>query len=252
MHTPQPTTEKDERRKIFRAAFFPFVIGVLIVLCFVLEKGMGWDFRQGGVFPRNITSLWSIFTMPFIHSDWKHLLNNVFTFFILGSTLYYFYNQIASKVLFLCCVFSGALLWVIGRDSWHIGASGVVYSLAFFLFFSGVIRKHVPLIAISLVVVFLYGSMVWHLFPWHPHDIVSWEGHLAGGITGTILSVVYRKQGPQPPIPSWEEEEEECENEEMRECKKQRSLIFSFSHFLIFFKYIWIINIKILIFVAFL
>ena len=209
MDIPQPHTTQTEKQKFFRAVFFPAIIGVLIVLCFVLEKGMDWDFHKGGVFPRQVSSLWSVFTMPFVHSDWKHLLNNVFSFVVLGSTLYYFYSQIASKALFFCYVFSGILLWIIGRDNWHIGASGVIYSLAFFLFFSGVIRKHIPLIAISLIIVFLYGSMVWHLFPWHPNDAISWEGHLSGGIIGAILSIIYRKQGPQPPLPSWELEEEE-------------------------------------------
>ena len=83
------------------------------------------------------------------------------------------------------------------------------YSLAFFLFFSGVIRKYSPLLAISFTVVLLYGSMVWHLFPWKLEDPISWEGHLSGGVVGLVLSILFRNKGPQKPVVKWEEEEEE-------------------------------------------
>jgi membrane associated rhomboid family serine protease len=113
--------------------------------------------------------------------------------------------------LLISYVVSGLILWAIGRDSWHIGASGLIYSIAFFLFFSGIIRKHVPLIALSLVVAFIYGGMIWHIFPWTVQDPISWEGHLAGGLIGFILSVWYRKEGPQKPLVQWDENEDEDE-----------------------------------------
>jgi membrane associated rhomboid family serine protease len=113
------------------------------------------------------------------------------------------------KVLTLSYVLSGLILWIIGRDNWHIGASGLIYSLAFFLFFSGIIRKHISLIAISLVVAFVYGSMIWHVFPWQVQDPISWEGHLAGGIIGFVLSICYRNEGPQKPVIKWDDEEDE-------------------------------------------
>ena len=177
-----------------------------MILCFILEKGMDWDFHTAGVFPRRIENLWGVFTLVFVHADWSHLVNNVISFVLLGCLLYYFYKELASKVLILSYLFSGLILWFIGRDSWHIGASGLIYSIAFFLFFSGIIRKYVPLIAISLVVAFIYGSMVWHIFPWQQQDPISWEGHLAGGIIGLVLSVLFRNEGPQKPIKIWEAE----------------------------------------------
>lgn len=88
----------------------------------------------------------------------------------------------------------------------------MVYALAFFLFFSGIIRRHVPLIAISLVVVFLYGNNVWHLFPWKEFDPVSWEGHLAGAVSGALFALIYRKKGPQKPEKIWDDEPEDDEN----------------------------------------
>ena len=96
------------------------------------------------------------------------------------------------------------------RSVYHIGASGLIYGMAFFLFFSGILRKHHRLIAISLLTVFFYGSMVWGIFP-VPASI-SWEAHLFGAICGTLLAFYYRKKGPQVTIHIWSEEEEEEEN----------------------------------------
>ena len=203
-----------QKRQFYYAIFVPFAIGIMMVMSFVLEKGMNWDFHAAGVYPRRVESIPNILSLIFVHSDWSHLANNVISFVILGSLLYYFYKQIATKVLLISYVFSGIILWVIGRENWHIGASGLIYSLAFFLFFSGIIRKHVPLIAISLVVSFVYGSMIWHIFPWQIHDSISWEGHLSGGIVGLILSVLYRNEGPQKPLVIWNEIEEEDKNDE--------------------------------------
>jgi membrane associated rhomboid family serine protease len=182
-----------------RALFVPLIFAGFMVLTFVFEKGMNFDFHYAGIYPRQIKSLGGIFGMLFVHSDWSHLSNNVISFLLLGVCLFYFYHEIALKVFGLSIILCGALLWIIGRENWHIGASGLVYAIAFFLFFSGIIRKHVPLIAISLVITFVYGSMIWHLFPWQANDPISWEGHLSGGITGLVLSIAYRKYGPQKP-----------------------------------------------------
>lgn len=96
-----------------------------------------------------------------------------------------------------------------------MGASGIIYGLAFFLFFSGILRKHVPLIAISLLVTFLYGGMVWNMFPFFAKPTTSWEGHLSGAVSGTVLAYLFRRYGPQKPVYFSDEEEEEItENEE--------------------------------------
>ncbi len=99
------------------------------------------------------------------------------------------------------------MVWLWGREAWHIGASGLVYGLASFLFFSGIIRKYFRLIALSLLIVFIYGSMVWGLFPGVYKD-VSWESHMLGFVSGVILAICYRKEGPQPPVYEWMDEDE--------------------------------------------
>lgn len=207
------STLTPERRKILHAVFIPALLSLAMLLVFALEKGMGWDFHSAGILPRSIANVWGIFTYVFIHGSLSHLLNNVLTFFILASCLYYFYKEIATKVLLISYLISGEVLWIIGRENWHIGASGLIYALAFFLVFSGLFRKHTPLIAISFVVVLLYGNMIWHIVPWQVNDPISWEGHLAGGISGIILSIIYRKKGPQKPVKVWEEEAEDDDME---------------------------------------
>jgi membrane associated rhomboid family serine protease len=197
--------------------FIPAILSLVMVLVFVLENGMGWDFHTAGIYPRRAENLWGIFTYIFIHGSVSHLFNNVLTFFILASCLYYFYNEIASKILLISLFISGLILWIIGRENWHIGASGLIYALAFFLAFSGIFRQHIPLIAISLIIVFVYGNMVWHIVPWQANDPISWEGHLSGVISGLILSVIYRKKGPQKPIKVWDEEGSDDEMDYMEE-----------------------------------
>ena len=197
------------KQQFFDAVFIPLILGILMILTFILEKGMDWDFHTAGVYPRRIENIWGIFTVIFIHADWSHLANNVISFLILSFFLYFFYKQIASQVLVISYIFSGFILWIIGRESWHIGASGLIYSIAFFLFFSGIFRRHVPLIALSFVIAFIYGGMIWHIFPWQIEDPVSWEGHLAGGTIGLILSICYRNAGPQKPVKVWENEDDE-------------------------------------------
>jgi len=208
---PKESIVSSEKRQFVNAIFIPSLLVILMITSFLLEKGMDWDFHTGGIFPRRIENIWGIFTTIFVHANWSHLGNNVIALLFLGSFLYFFYREIASKVLFISYIFSGLILWIIGRDSWHIGASGLIYAIAFFLFFSGIIRKHIPLIALSLVVAFIYGSMVWHIFPWNTQDPISWEGHLGGGIIGLILAIWFRKEGTQRPVEQWDDDEDDIE-----------------------------------------
>ena len=148
--------------------------------------------------------------MPLIHSsrEIEHIVNNSFPTFILTSALFYFYRPIAGKVLFFLWPLTGFFLWAYAENKgvYHIGMSGVIYGLVSFLFTSGVLRKYLPLQAISLFVVFVYGSMVWGIFPMEQR--VSWEGHLMGFLSGIALAVIFRKEGAQRPKFQYEIEKE--------------------------------------------
>ncbi|MFN8154791.1 MAG: rhomboid family intramembrane serine protease [Bacteroidia bacterium] len=163
-----------------------------------------------GLFPRSFEHLSGMLTFPLIHRDNEHLYSNAIPLFILSAMLFYFYRDISWKVLFLSWILSGFWLWLGGRPPVHVGASGVVYGLASFIFFSGVWRRERRMMAVSMTVVFLYGGMVWGLFPFFKD--VSWEGHLFGGLSGLLLSWAYRKEGPQRVVYDWENEPEEDES----------------------------------------
>ena len=126
--------------------------------------------------------------------------------------MFYFYNKIAYKVFFLSYGIANIWIWIGARQAYHIGASGLIYSFASFLFVSGLIRKNMKLMAISLLVVFLYGSMIWGILPLQPH--ISWESHLMGAIAGIVLAIYYRGSGPKRRIYSWEMEDEDEEDED--------------------------------------
>lgn len=171
----------------------PILFVVSIWLVYWIEIKFGLNFNKYGVRPGEFYGLRGIFFSPFIHSDTRHLFNNSIPLFVLLLGLFYFYKQVAYKVLVLGALLTGLLTWFIARDSYHIGASGVVYLLFSFVFFSGVIRNHYRLIAFSLVTIFLYGSMVWLIFP--TEDRISWEGHLSGFMSGILFAFLYRRIG---------------------------------------------------------
>ena len=186
-----------------------FILPALFILVLFIvewiEHTYGIRFAKYGVLPRTLEGLKGVLLSPFIHSDWKHLTNNALPLFVLTATLGFFYKGIAKEVFLWSWFISGLWLWAIGRPSFHIGASGLLYALASFLFFSGFIRKHTKLMSISMFVVFLYGGMVWGIFPMKKH--ISWEGHLAGALAGLILAYWFKDNGPPKQVYQYEIDE---------------------------------------------
>ncbi|KAB1067481.1 rhomboid family intramembrane serine protease [Tamlana haliotis] len=182
---------------------YPLFFVLCIWIVFWFEVRFGYHFNKYGIYPKTLKGLRGVLFSPFIHGDIKHLYHNTIPLFVLSSALFYFYRPIAWKVLGYGILLSGILTWCIGRSSYHIGASGLIYVLVSFTFFKGVFAKHYRLIALSLVVVFLYGSMIWHTLP--IEEGVSWEGHTAGLITGLLFALIFRKQIAKPKKYVWED-----------------------------------------------
>ena len=203
------------RKKMLLSMIIPGIFVFFMWLVKIIETLFQIDLSDFGIYPMEVRGLSGIIFSPFIHSDFKHLFNNSLPLFFLSMALFYFYSEIALKVFTLTFFITGFLVWLGGREAWHIGASGLVYGLASFLFFSGIIRRHFRLIALSLLIVFLYGSMVWGLFP-GIYENVSWESHMLGFFSGILLTVWYRKEGPQQETYDWlnEDDEEKTEKDD--------------------------------------
>jgi membrane associated rhomboid family serine protease len=199
-------------RQIISTAFYPLCFLLVIWSIFFLGLKFHINLNWLGVLPRDVKGLPGIITSVFIHGDLDHILSNSLPLLVLGMMLFYFYKKIAKQAFLWIWLISGIWLWIGGRNNgdypvYHIGASTLIYGLATFLFFSGVFRKHIQLMVVSALVVFLYGSIMWGIFPFKAE--ISWEGHLFGAIAGILVAFNYRKEGPQRRVYEWESEEED-------------------------------------------
>ena len=190
---------------------YPILFFLIIWIVFWLEFKFNFDLKYLGILPREISGLRGVLFSPFIHLNLQHLISNSLPLLILSSCIFYFYRKIVWNIIFLGIIISGIITWLIGRDSLHIGASGFIYVLFSFIFFKGIITKNYNLIAVSLAIVFVYGSMLWYIIP--VNDSISWEGHLSGFITGIILSLLFNKNIPKMKSYDWEKEDYKYEND---------------------------------------
>ena len=110
----------------------------------------------------------------------------------LGSVLFFFYGKIGGQVFFRSYFWTNILVWLFARPANHIGASGVVYGLAFFLISFGFFRRDFLSIIISAIVLLLYGGVFYGVLPTDPH--ISWESHFAGALVGITTAVAFSKQ----------------------------------------------------------
>jgi membrane associated rhomboid family serine protease len=228
--------KRQRKHTILAALEYPLIILALMWLVFLIDYLFPIQLAQYGILPRNKSGLIGILFSPLLHStrDFTHIINNSPPFLILGWTLFYFYRKIAWQILSLSWLVGGLFVWLAARSNYHIGMSGVIYSLAFFLFFSGVFRKELKLMAISLFVVFLYGSMVWGIFPGDPG--ISFEGHLFGAIVGVILAYYYKKEGATLKKKVYDWEREEALDKEM-EAKGYKKVVDPESGFTVHYEY---------------
>lgn len=198
------------KERTIEAIIYPLLLLLILWCVFLIDRLYYLDLYKFGVKPQTIEGLKGIFFMPFIHSqkDYSHIINNSVPIFILLSTLIYFYREIAIYVVLFIWLGSGFILWYMAENPfvYHIGISGIIYGLFGFLLLSGFFTKYLPLQAISLFVAFVYGSMIWGIFP--TEERISWEGHLAGFLIGLLLAVAFRKKGPRPPKYRYEIEQE--------------------------------------------
>lgn len=206
-HTPDPAYTRSPRAQAnFRLALklaTGFV--VLLWLIHVANWVFGLGLTQFGVRPRSIDGLAGIAFGPLLHTSFSHLFSNSLPLLVLGTMMLHLYPSSSLRVLPLLHAGPGLIVWLFGRASIHVGASGLVYGLAAYIFLSGVLRRDRRAIAATLLVGFLYGGMVWGVLPIQPG--VSWETHLAAALIGIALAIRYRDLDVPPTKRyDWEDE----------------------------------------------
>ncbi len=211
----------EEKIKIRSAGLITFFFLFIIWTVKAAEMFFEVSLFKYGINPSAIEGLRGVLFSPLIHSDFNHLMSNSFSIMILLPVTIYFYITASARLLVFIYLVSGILTWIIAQHGYHAGASGLIYGLASFLFFSGLIRKDHRALTITTIVFFLYSSMIYGLIPHKPG--ISWEGHIAGAVSGLIASFIFRKYDPAP-VYEWENEEieeKQSSDTEQTEIKKE-------------------------------
>jgi len=186
---------------VYAAAF----VGLLWAIA-VLDTVLGLNLYRYGIYPRRLDGLAGILFAPLIHGSFAHLFSNTLPLIVLGTVLLYGYPRASKAVIVLIYLGAGVAVWVMGRSSFHIGASGVTLGMMTFVFLMGIVRWEPRSIALSCVVFFLYGGMIWGIFP--GDSGISFEYHLFGAVVGALAVWFWRDLDP-PPAPKrydWEDE----------------------------------------------
>jgi membrane associated rhomboid family serine protease len=203
---PRFTSSPKAQRNFILALKIALSLVGLLWLILIVDSVLGLGLARFGLRPRHVEGLVGIFTAPLLHSGAEHLFSNTLPLLISMTTLLYLYPRSAMRVIPVIWVGSGLLAWVIGRPSLHFGASGFVYGMLAYVFISGILRLDMRSVAVSVMVWFLYGSMIWGVLPIRPH--MSWELHLTGAILGVALAIVYRRWDITPVKRyAWEDDE---------------------------------------------
>ena len=205
--------DKEEKQRFYISLIFPGLLVLVLWIIKAVEVGFHLSFADYGLLPQSLVGLRGIIFSPLLHADWAHLSSNSLPLFLLSAGLFYYYGKKAPMILLLCWLVTGLWVWIFAVDTGiHIGASGVVYALATFHFTGGILRREPRMMAFSLLVVFLYGSLVWGISPdFFPGKNISWESHLLGGLAGIVIAFAYRRDGFQKKIYQWDEEDDEIE-----------------------------------------
>lgn len=232
LHKPDPEfTSSRKAQKNFKIAL-QAGLWMAAVLWFITITDAYLDLNLGrfGLRPREVAGLWGILTAPLLHSGAEHMFSNTLPLIVSMTTILYLYPNSSVRVVPMIWLGSGLLAWFIGRSNIHIGASGFIYGLLAFVFVSGMLRQDMRSIAVSLLVWFLYGSMIWGLLPIRPQ--MSWELHLAGAVLGVAMALVYHKWDRVPikrydwedddSVPDWFPDPQEGDTPEDRDSRDER------------------------------
>ena len=164
-----------------------------IKLC---EWLLDWPLVTLGVYPLSPRGLVGVFFGPLIHGSFAHIATNTLGVLILGTALLYAYPKSRWWVLATIWLLSGIGVWLFGRPSFHIGASGLTHGLFFFLLVVSMLRRDRRSIALMMMASLLFGGMFWGVLP--SEEGVSFEYHLFGGAAGVLAALLFWRWDPKP------------------------------------------------------
>lgn len=203
----------NDKQKFIKSLFMPTLFGILILNIQLIQSLTNIDLTRFGIFPHRVSGIIGILLAPLIHSGFNHLISNIIPLILMGTSIYYFYPSSSNKVIIIIYFLTGLLVWLFARPAYHIGASGIVYGLASFLFFSGIIKRDVRSITVALLVVFLYGGLVWGVLP--IDNKISYESHFYGAVVGFLCAFIFRKSDPYKKY-DWEDEEKDWNDNDLK------------------------------------
>lgn len=146
--------------------------------------------QNWGIYPREVYGLAGIVTAPLVHGGWSHLFSNAAPLLVTTTILHFFYKRVALTSFVFIYFITGVFVWLFARPAYHIGASGVVYGLVSFIFWSGVFRRNIKSIILALIVTILYSGYLSGIIPFK--EGISWESHLIGGIVGILVAFLFK------------------------------------------------------------
>ena len=200
--TSSPRAHRNFKLALKTALWFAAFLWLILII----DSVMGLGLARYGLRPKHLDGLIGILTAPLLHSGAEHLFSNTLPLIVSMTTILYLYPRSAMRVIPVIWIGSGMLAWIIGRESHHFGASGFVYGLLAYVFISGILRLDMRSVAVSVMVWFLYGSMIWGVLPIRPN--MSWELHLTGAILGVAMAIVFRRWDVTPVKRySWEDDD---------------------------------------------
>lgn len=210
MILPAQPDKKQEIRDIITAAVYPLCFVMLLWIIYLIDKNSSFEFTKLGIQPLHFTGLIGILTAPLIHADFDHIFGNSLSFFVIGFGLCFLYKKKSIPIFFFIYVVSGLWGWFFARGGYHIGASGLIYGMFFFIVTSAIIKREKRTMAFSLLITFLFGAIVWGFFPiFFPERNISWELHTTGAVSGIVAAFYFRKDGPQKEIPLEDDEDDD-------------------------------------------
>ena len=212
------SSKQEEKRDILIAIACPLAFVALLWVIYFIDSVVEFDLTLLGIHPLDVKSLTGILTAPLIHLDFDHISGNSLSFFVIGFGLYFLYKRRSIPIFLFIYFTSGLWGWFFAKSGYHIGASGLVYGMFFFLITSAIIKREKRTTAFALLITFLYGAIIWGFFPvFFPGKNISWELHTTGAIAGIVAAFYFRKDGPQKEILQDDEEDEEEDEEDEEE-----------------------------------